>query len=87
MIREQGMNFETFGKIADEKQQPWESPLPAFIEHIHLKRFGKDRPADERPIEEIWKAKKKKGEDGRMRKQLKKETEESPQKANPAIKG
>jgi hypothetical protein len=31
MARELGMNPKKFGKIANEKQEPWKKPLPAFI--------------------------------------------------------
>ena len=55
------MNPKKFGKIANEKQEPWKAPLPAFIEHIYLKRFGRDRPADVKSMEEIFRAKGKKG--------------------------
>jgi hypothetical protein len=61
MTRELGMNPKKFGKIANEKQEPWKAPLPAFIEHIYLKRFGRDRPADVKSMEEIFRAKGKKG--------------------------
>jgi hypothetical protein len=44
MARELGMNPKKFGKIANEKQEPWKKPLPAFLEEIYLKRFGRDRP-------------------------------------------
>lgn len=60
MARELGMNPKKFGKIANEKQEPWKAPLPAFIEHIYLKRFGRDRPADVKCIEEILRSKEKK---------------------------
>ncbi len=77
------MNPKKFGKIANEKQEPWKAPLPAFIEHIYLKRFGRERPAEVRPIEEIWKASEKKRQDRKMRKQQKREAEQSVPKANP----
>ena len=54
MARELGMNPKKFGKTANEKQEPWKAPLPAFIEHIYLKRFARDKPVDVRWIEEIW---------------------------------
>ena len=60
MARELGMNPKKFGKIANEKQEPWKAPLPAIIEHIYLKRFGRDRPADVKSVEEVFKAKEKK---------------------------
>ena len=82
MARELGMNPKKFGKIANEKQEPWKAPLPAFIEHIYLKRFGRDRPSDVKSIEEVFKAKEKKKEERRKKKQLKRESEQSDQKAN-----
>jgi len=72
MARELGMNPKKFGKIANEKQEPWKAPLPAFIEHIYLKRFGRDRPADVKSIEEVFRAKEKKKEEQRKKKNYKK---------------
>jgi len=46
MARELGMNPKKFGKIANEKQEPWKAPLPVFIERIYFKRFGRERPVD-----------------------------------------
>jgi hypothetical protein len=83
MARELGMNPKRFGKIANEKQEPWKAPLPAFIEHICLKRFGKERPPEVKPIEDIWKASEKKKQDRKKRKQLKGKGEPLPQKPNP----
>ena len=83
MARELGMNPKKFGKIANEKQEPWKATLAAFIEDIYLKRFGRDRPADVKSIEEILKGKEKRKEERRKRKQLKRESEQSDQKANP----
>jgi hypothetical protein len=57
-------------------------PLPAFIEHIYLKRFGRDRPADVKSFEEILKAKEKKKEERRRKKELQKEARPSDQKTN-----
>ena len=76
MARELGMNPKKFGKIANEKQEPWKAPLPAFIEHIYLKRFSRDRPADVKSIEEVFRAKEKKKEE------LQKEADPSDQKTN-----
>ena len=72
MARELGMDPKKFGKIANEKQEPWKAPLPAFIEHIYLKRFGIDRPADVKSIEEVFGAKEKKKEEQRRKKNCKK---------------
>jgi hypothetical protein len=82
MARELGMNPKKFGKIANEKQEPWKRPLPAFIEHIYLKRFGRGKPVDVRSIEEIWRVKEEKRERRKMKKQLKRGTEQSDQKPN-----
>ena len=60
MARELGMNPKKFGKIANEKQEPWKAPLPTFIERIYFNRFGRERPVDVKSIEEIFRAKGKK---------------------------
>ena len=44
MARELGLNPHKFGKLANEKQEPWKAPLPEFIEQIYFKRFGKTTP-------------------------------------------
>lgn len=44
MARELGLNPHKFGKLANEKQEPWKKPLPEFIEEIYLKPFGKRQP-------------------------------------------
>ena len=82
MARELGMNPKKFGKIANEKQEPWKKPLPAFIEDIYLKRFGRDRPADVKSIEEVFRAKEKKKEEQRKKKELQKEVDSSDRKTN-----
>jgi len=83
MARELGMNPKKFGKIANEKQEPWKAPLPAFIEHIYFKRFGRDRPVDVKSIEEVFRGKEKQKEERQKGKQLKRDSEQSDQKANP----
>ena len=77
MARELGMNPKEFGRIANEKQEPWKAPLPAFIEDIYLKRFGRGRPADAKSIEEIFRANEKKKEERRKRKRIGRGFEES----------
>lgn len=59
MARELGLNPKKFGKLANHKQEPWKAPLPIFIENIYRKRFGKDRPDDIRPLEQILADRKK----------------------------
>lgn len=44
MARELGLNPRKLGKIANHRQEPWKAPLPQFIEHLYLKRFGRERP-------------------------------------------
>ena len=44
MARELGMNPRKFGNLDNADQEPWKLPLPAFIELLYRKRFGKDRP-------------------------------------------
>ena len=44
MARELGLNPGKLGKISNHRQEPWKAPLPQFIEHLYLKRFGRDGP-------------------------------------------
>jgi hypothetical protein len=74
MARELGMNPKKFGKLANEKQEPWKAPLPIFIENIYLKRFGRDKPADVKSIEDLFKAKEQKREERRKMKQNERES-------------
>jgi hypothetical protein len=52
MARELGMNPMKLGKLDNADQEPWKLPLPAFIESLYQKRFGKDRPDVVHSIEE-----------------------------------
>jgi hypothetical protein len=52
MARELGMNPKKMGKLDNADQEPWKLPLPAFIESLYRKRFGKDRPDLVQSIEE-----------------------------------
>jgi hypothetical protein len=83
MARELGMNPKKFGKIANEKQEPWKAPLPVFIERIYLKRFGRERPVDVKSIEEVWRAREKKKEERHKRKETERGSKKSNQKAVP----
>jgi phage regulator Rha-like protein len=49
MARELGMNPK---KLDNHDQEPWKLPLPAFIEHLYVKRFGRERSDIVRSIEE-----------------------------------
>jgi len=76
MARELGMNPKKFGKIANEKQEPWKAPLPVFIENIYFKRFGRERPVDVKSIEEVFREKEEKQVNRREAKQLRRESEQ-----------
>jgi hypothetical protein len=52
MARELGMNPKKLGKLDNHDQEPWKAPLPQFIEHLYVKRFGRERPEVVMPIEE-----------------------------------
>ena len=69
MARELGMNPKKFGKLNNHKQEPWKTPLPAFIEDIYFKRFGKERPENVRSVEQAIKDKKQKQLERKKRKQ------------------
>src|SRR4030042_4409540 len=86
MARELGMNPKKFGKIANEKQEPWKAPLPAFIERMYFKRFGRERPVDVKSIEEFLRFEELKKEERKMRKQLERESKKSDEKVNPNIR-
>ena len=51
MARELGLNPRKLGKISNHRQEPWKVPLPQFIEHLYLKRFGRERPLVVTPAE------------------------------------
>jgi hypothetical protein len=44
MARDLGLNPKKLGKLDNHRQEPWKLPLPAFIEHLYRKRFGKGPP-------------------------------------------
>ena len=52
MARELGLNPRKFGKLDNHRQEPWKAPLARFIEHLYLKRFGRERPEVVVPVEE-----------------------------------
>ena len=73
MARELGLNPHKFGKLANEKQEPWKAPLPEFIEQIYFKRFGKTMPDKVMSIEESAKESERKNEARKQRKQAARE--------------
>jgi hypothetical protein len=74
MARELGLDPKKLGKLDNHRQEPWKASLPAFIENLYFKRFGKRKPDHVRTIEEIAAAQ-------RAKKQVKK----SAKSANTAI--
>jgi len=52
MARELGLNPRKLGKIDNHRQEPWKVPLPAFIEQLYAKRFGRSCPEIVRSIED-----------------------------------
>lgn len=52
MARELGMNPSKLGKLDNHDQEPWKMPLRQYIEHLYIKRFGKERPDVVLSIEE-----------------------------------
>ena len=44
MAREHGLNPKKLGKLDNHDQEPWKAPLSRFIEHLYLKRCGRERP-------------------------------------------
>ena len=52
MARELGMNPKKLGKLDNHDQEPWKAPLPQFIEHLYLKKFGRERPEVVMSVEE-----------------------------------
>ena len=67
MARELGLNPKKFGKLANHHQEPWKRPLPEFIAHLYVKRFGKI-PNVVRTIEDVAAAEMAKREARKMRK-------------------
>ena len=77
MARELGMAPRKLGKLANHKQEPWKAPLPIFIEHLYLKRFGKERPDSVRSIEQMAADKKRKEAERKARKQQERQRQQA----------
>jgi len=73
MARELGLNPNKFGKLANEKQEPWKKPLPEFIEEIYFKRFGRSMPEVVRSIEEMVQEQREKKAERKIRKEASKD--------------
>ena len=57
MARERGTNPKKLGKLDNHHREPWKVPLPEFIEHLYVKRFGSARPEVVMSVEERARAK------------------------------
>lgn len=68
MARELGLNPRKFGKLANEKQEPWKRPLPEFIEEMYFKRFKKRQPDTVRSIEQLARDQRQKKDERKERK-------------------
>lgn len=79
MARDLGLNPNKFGKLANEKQEPWKKPLPEFIEEIYFKRFGRSMPEVVRSIEEMVQDQREKKAERKIRKEASKD-QSSPSK-------
>src|SRR5262245_24081690 len=75
MARELGLNPRKFGGFANNKQEPWKEPLPQFIEHLYIKRFGKTAPDHVISIEEHLAGDQRKKQEKMERKQAEASTE------------
>jgi hypothetical protein len=73
MARELGTNPRKLGKLDNHDQEPWKLPLPAFIQSLYQKRFGKDRPDAVHSIEERVRLLEQKKAARRDRKRLRRE--------------
>ncbi len=51
MARDLGLNPGKLGQLSNHGQEPWKAPLPQFIEHLYLKRFGREQPRAVTPAE------------------------------------
>ena len=71
MAREIEMNPKKFGKLTNNKQEPWKLPLPFYIEKLYTKRFNKDGPDIVKSIEQIVKDQRKKKEERKKSKEEK----------------
>lgn len=73
MARELGLNPNKFGKLANEKQEPWKKPLPEFIEEIYFKRIGRSMPEVVKSIEEMIQEHREKNAERKIRKEASKD--------------
>jgi hypothetical protein len=60
MARELGMSPKKLSGLDNHRQERWKIPLPAFIEELYEKRFGRERPEIVLSIEERFRQQEKK---------------------------
>jgi hypothetical protein len=77
MARELELNPHKFGKIANEKQEPWKIPFPQFIEAVYFKRFHREQPVVVQSLEEMIQAQQEKKVEEKARKPELKDKSES----------
>jgi len=63
MARELGLNPKKFGKLANDRQEPWKAPLSEFIEDVYFKRFKKEKPDTVKSVEHDVKDRNRKREE------------------------
>ncbi len=59
MARELGMNPKKLGSRANDRQEPWKSPIQEFIAECYFKSFKRTEPAEVRSIEQVIEAEKR----------------------------
>lgn len=80
MARELGLNPKKLGKLDNHRQEPWKLPPPEFIQHLYVKRFGRERPETVMSIEERASLQERKKA---AKKEVKQRTRAEPQKETP----
>ena len=86
MARELGMNPKKLGKLDNHDQEPWKMELRQYIEHLYLKRFGKERPDLVLSIEEkIYRDKEEKAQ--KREAKLRRRQNEMAGASEPRVKG
>jgi len=84
MARELGLNPKKFGGLANHHQETWKAPLPQYIEHLYMKRFGRPAPIKIRSIEQIVSDERKRKEERRQRKARTKNLDDSRDRKPPS---
>ncbi len=85
MARELGMNPKKLDKKDSHDQEPWKMPLREYIEHLYLKRFGKECPNTVLSIEDKVRndeAKKARRREAKMKAREAISTDENPRRGS-----